>query len=262
MNKLFKENDRDLIFFDLETTGTRISQDRIVQIAVIKRPKDGSEPIKKTALINPTVKIPKDASDVHGITNEMVEGQPTFKNVSKSLLNFFSDCDLAGYNIKGFDLPLLCEEFARCGIEFEWNKVRVIDVMFIYKKLFPRTLGECFKYYTGRELEGAHDAMADTLATSMIFDEMRKQHMDELGDTLNSMVSYYDDGENYLDLEGCFIAEDDCAYFGFGKHRGKPVASQPGYMDWIIEKGEFTTSTKNIAKKLKAKKGKLKNGML
>ena len=157
-NYSFKGFSKGAVFFDLETTGLDVSKERIVQIAVVKINIDGSKE-EKNVIVNPTIPIPKEASDVHGITDEMVKDAPEFKQVAKSFYEYIEGCDLFGYNITGFDIPLLVEELIRAGIDYNFDNIKIVDVMSIYKKLHPRTLSACYNYYTGNILEGSHDAL-------------------------------------------------------------------------------------------------------
>lgn len=244
-----KMNCKPLVFFDLETTGISVANDRIVQIAVFKQNIDGTQE-EKCVLINPLMNIPKDASDVHGITNEMVKDSPTFKSISKSFYEFIKGCDLGGYNILGFDLPLLVEEFIRAGVEVDFSDCKFLDVMNIYKKLYPRNLSACYKHYTGKELENSHDALVDTKATVSIFQQMLLQEK-ELPQDFDELCSYSQYNENIVDFAGKFARnESNVICYNFGKNKGKPVSNDLGLLDWIIQK-DFTKDTKQWARKLK-----------
>ena len=153
-----------MVFFDLETTGTNILRDRIVEISVVKVTPDGEREVK-TSRINPEMHIPEESTAIHHITDEMVAQAPTFRQISKSLNQFFDDCDIAGFNSNKFDVPLLVEEFARAGINFDVNGRKFIDVQNIFHKMEQRTLVAAYRFYCGKELNGAHSANADTMAT-------------------------------------------------------------------------------------------------
>ncbi|HFC01188.1 MAG TPA: 3'-5' exonuclease, partial [Phaeodactylibacter sp.] len=157
--------DRDLCFFDIESTGLSVVRDKIVQIAIIKYPKNGGEPIELSMLINPGIPISEEAMSVHGITPKMLSNQPTFQQAARKLMDFIGDADLAGYNSNRFDVPMLMEEFARVGMELDMTNRRTIDVQRIFYKMEPRTLSAALKYYTGKKIENAHDALADVRAT-------------------------------------------------------------------------------------------------
>jgi DNA polymerase-3 subunit epsilon len=153
-----------LCFFDLETTGTNISNDRIIEIAVIKVTPQG-EVIRKTNLVNPTVPIPPESSIFHGIYDEDVKDKPTFKEVAKDYARFLEGCDLAGFNILKFDVPMLVEEFLRADVEFDYSRKRIIDAQRIFHLMEKRTLKAAYQFYCGKNLVDSHSAEADTEAT-------------------------------------------------------------------------------------------------
>lgn len=232
-----------MIVFDLETTGVDIQKDRIVQICV----KDGDK--ITTRLINPEMPIPKSASDVHGITDEMVKDAPTFKQIAKSLYALMNGRDLLTFNGNAFDVPLLINEFARCGIDFDVSGVQLIDASNIYRRLNPRDLASAYKQYTGLELDGAHDAANDVMATEVLFRAMCERHKEELEGMDLDLYSNYD--KKRLDIGGFFLQDSDGnVIFAKGKHKGELASSQPSYLKWMIEKGEFHKNTIKIAKEI------------
>ena len=153
-----------LVFFDLETTGTNITTDRIVEISYLKVMPNGEE-VSKTYLVNPEMHIPEQASQVHGIYDNDVADCPTFKELAKVLAREFEGCDLAGYNSNRFDIPLLAEEFERVGVNIDLSKRKFVDVQVIFHKMEQRTLSAAYKFYCKKDLENAHSADADTRAT-------------------------------------------------------------------------------------------------
>ena len=155
---------RPLVFFDLETTGTNITHDRIVEISIVKLMPDGTV-VERSRRLNPEMPIPAEATAVHHITDDDVAGEPTFRQVAASLSKLLQGCDIAGFNSNRFDIPLLDQEFHRAGVDFDLNGVRFVDVQTIYHKKEPRTLVAAYRYYCGKELEEAHSALADTRAT-------------------------------------------------------------------------------------------------
>jgi len=232
-----------MIVFDLETTGTDTQKDRIVQICV----KDGDK--ITTRLINPEMPIPQEASDVHGITDEMVKDAPTFRQIAKSLYAIMNGRDLLTFNGNAFDVPMLINEFARCGIDFDVSGVKLIDASNIYRRLNPRDLASAYKQYTGLELDGAHNAENDVLATEVLFRVMCERHKDELDGVDLDLYSNYDNKR--LDISGFFLRNSDGSIiFAKGKHRGKLASSEPSYLKWMIEKGEFQKDTIKIAKEI------------
>lgn len=250
---------RALIFFDLETTGVQISTDKVVQIATSKHFLDGKVE-QKTMLINPGVKIPKEASDIHGITDEMVKDAPTFKQIAKSLSDYFSGCDLGGYNSDTFDVPLLIAEFHRCGISFPENGVSFIDVLKIERIVNSHKLTETYKRYTGLDLENAHDAGADVDATSVVFfkqlEKLKDVLTDENGQTEFTVerIDVFCQGEKQrFDYAGKMYLKDGVVYWTFGKNVDKPVLEDRGYLNWVLS-SDFPIETKDRIKELLTQK--------
>ncbi|MDE6831962.1 MAG: 3'-5' exonuclease, partial [Muribaculaceae bacterium] len=173
---------KSIIFFDLETTGTNITKDRIVEISIIKVKPNGEEE-EYTYRINPEMPIPAEATAVHHITDDDVRHEPTFKQRAKELAKIFMGCDIAGFNSNRFDMPLLVEEFDRAGVDFDYSKAHFIDVQTIFHKKEPRTLVAAYRYYCNKELEGAHSANADTRATL----EVLKAQLDRYEDLPRDM---------------------------------------------------------------------------
>jgi DNA polymerase-3 subunit epsilon len=235
---------RPLAVLDLETTGINLSSDRIVELAIVKIMPDGTV-TRKRRLINPQMPIPKQASDIHGITNEMVKDAPVFKDVANETKQFLEQCDLAGYNSNRFDWPLLMEEFLRSGLEFDVNNRQMLDVQKIFHVLEPRTLSAAYKFYCNKTLEGAHSAEIDAVATWEVLDAQIERYP-QLGNTIESIIKCIGD-EQIVDFARRFVMENGVEVFNFGKHKGRPVAdvlkAEPQYYDWMM-KGEFPMHTK------------------
>jgi DNA polymerase III subunit epsilon len=235
---------RPIAFLDLETTGINLASDRIVEIAIVKIHPDGTETVKRR-LVNPQIPIPKEASDVHGITDAMVKDAPTFRQVSNEVRQFLEQCDLAGYNSNRFDWPLLMEEFLRVGLAFDLDDRRMLDVQKIYHLLEPRTLSAAYKFYCDKTLENAHSAEVDARATWEVFSAQVGRYP-QLGSSLESVLQYIGE-EQIVDFARRFIMENGKEVFNFGKHKGRPVAdvlrSEPQYYDWMM-KGDFPMHTK------------------
>ena len=236
---------RPLIFFDLETTGTNVTTDRIVEISLIKIYPDGRESEHSTR-VNPERPIPAEATEVHHITDEDVRDKPTFREIAESLSRFFADSDIAGYNSNRFDVPMLAEEFSRAGIPFDFSKTRFIDVQTIFHKKEQRTLVAAYRFYCDRELEGAHSATADTRATY----EVLKAQLDRYPDLVNDVdeLSKFSSQNRNVDLMGRLIYDDqNREIINFGKYKGRPaeevLAKDSGYFSWI-QQGDFTENTK------------------
>ncbi|MDE6042391.1 MAG: 3'-5' exonuclease [Muribaculaceae bacterium] len=236
---------RPLVFFDLETTGTNITHDRIVEISFIKLMPDGSV-IEKSRRINPEMPIPAEATAVHHITDEDVAGEPTFAMVAKSLAQHFEGCDFAGFNSNRFDLPLLDQEFNRVGVEFDFGKARFVDVQTIYHKREPRTLVAAYKYYCDKNLEDAHSALADTRATYEVL-LAQLDHYGDLPENVEELAEYASQNKN-VDFMGRLVYDENgCEIINFGKYKGRKAAEvlarDPGYYSWIMS-GDFTNNTK------------------
>ncbi len=239
--------DRPLIFFDLETTGTNILHDRIVEMSYVKLFPDGSIE-EKVRRINPEMPIPPASTAIHHITDEDVANEPTFRQVSKALLKIFEGCDIAGYNSNKFDVPLLIEEFNRVGLNFEVNGRHFIDVQNIFHKMEQRTLIAAYKFYCNKDLESAHSALADTRATYEVLLGQLDRYP-QLKNDVASLSEFSKSGRN-VDLAGRVILNDkDIPVFNFGKHKGKPVKEvfrvEPSFYNWMMQ-GDFSKNTKDV----------------
>ena len=243
---------KPIIFFDLETTGTDISKDRIVEICYIKIFPDGRE-LEYTRRINPGMHIPETASAVHGIYDDDVKDCPLFKEVAKEIANEFEGSDVAGFNSNRFDLPLLAEEFLRAQVDIDLSRLAAIDVQVLYHKREPRTLTAAYKFYCGKELEDAHSALADTRATY----EVLKAQLDHYADMENDMdkLSKESSFTNNVDFAGRIVYDESGReIFNFGKYKGMPVDAvlnrDPGYYGWMMN-GDFTLNTKQVLTRIK-----------
>lgn len=242
-----------LIFFDLETTGTNINTDRIVEIAYLKVYPNGNEE-SKLLRINPEMPIPKESSAVHGIYDQDVANSPTFKEVAQNIANDFEGADIAGFNSNRFDVPLLVEEFLRAGIDLDLSKRKFIDVQVIYHKLEQRTLSAAYKFYCNKELVDAHSADADTRATYEILKAQLDTYPDDLRNDINFLSDFSTHNRN-VDFAGRIIYNDKgVEVFNFGKYKGYPVIDvfqrDPGYYSWILS-GDFSLNTKNVLTKIR-----------
>lgn len=246
---------KPICFFDLETTGTDISRDRIVEISILKVYPNGNRE-SRTWLVNPERPIPPQTTVFHGITDEKVANEPTFKELSHAIYNMIKDSDLGGYNSDRFDIPLLAEELLRAGVDFDMKNRVSVDVQTIFHKKEERTLSAAYKFYCGKTLENAHTAEADTLATY----EILKSQLDRYDDLENDMkaLSEYTTRKKVVDFAG-FIAldADGEEIFTFGKHKGAKVAvvldQEPGYFGWI-QNADFPLYTKKVLTAIKLRK--------
>jgi DNA polymerase III subunit epsilon len=235
---------RPLAVIDLETTGINISSDRIVEIAIVKIMPDGSRQVKRK-LINPEMPIPPGATEVHGISNEMVKDAPTFKQAANEIKMFMANCDLAGYNSNRFDIPLLVEEFLRAGLDIELNDRSLLDVQRVFHMMEQRTLSAAYKFYCDKTLDGAHSAEVDALATWEVLEAQVKRYP-QMGASVDAIVKFTGE-DQIVDFARRFVMENGVEVFNFGKHKGKPVSlvlkQEPQYYDWMM-KGDFPLHTK------------------
>lgn len=263
MNLILNKN---IIFFDIESTGLNVIRDRIIQLAMIRYHKDGSPPVEKTYLINPGIPISEEAMAVHGITPKDVANKPLFQQVAKEIFEFIGDADLAGYNSNRFDIPVLMEEFARAGFDFDIDNRKTIDVQRIFYKMEPRTLAAAYQYYCQKSIENAHDAMEDVRATIEVLDgQLRrydgKDYIPEEGEVIpapvrndvNSLSAFTND-QNMLDAtQRLKFDHTGMVVFNFGKYMGKPAAeilyNDQQYYHWMLNK-EFSHQVKKIIKRL------------
>lgn len=246
---------RPICFFDLETTGTDVARDRIVEISILKVFPNGNKE-SKTWLVNPGVPIPFLVSQIHGITDEKVANEPTFDQLAPHVYNLIKDSDLAGFNSDRFDIPLLAEELLRAGVDFDMKNRVSVDVQTIFHKMEERTLSAAYRFYCSKTLENAHSAEADTEATY----EILKAQLDRYDNLENDMklLSEFTTRKKSVDFAG-FIALDDKGreIFTFGKHKGtlvnKVLEEEPGYFGWI-QNADFPLYTKKVLTAIKLRK--------
>jgi DNA polymerase-3 subunit epsilon len=243
--------ERPLVFFDLETTGVNIGTDRIVEISILKVHPNGNKE-SYTWLVNPEIEIPAEATAVHGITNEKVVTEPTFNELAAKVSDLIADCDLAGFNSNRFDIPLLAEELMRAGIDFDMDNRKAVDVQVIYHKKEKRNLSAGYQFYCGKELEGAHSAEADTLATYEILNAQVEMYED-LENTLDAL-SEYSSHSKRADFAGFILFnENKQEIFSFGKYKGRLVEDvlkeNPGYNSWI-QNADFPLYTKKVLQRI------------
>ena len=236
---------KPLAFIDIEATGTNVSTDRIVEIAIVKTLPDGSRTVKRK-IINPQIPIPQVCIDLHGITNEMAKEAPTFKQVAQEIKQFLDGCDLSCYNAYRLDIPMLMEEFLRAEVEFDMKNRKLIDVQKIFHQMEQRTLSAAYKFYCNKTLDNAHSAEVDATATAEILYAQLERYP-QLGNQVDSILKTI--GEDpIIDFARRFVFDDKgVEIFNFGKHKGRAVAdvlkSEPQYYDWMM-KGEFPMNTK------------------
>ncbi|MFI3266400.1 MAG: 3'-5' exonuclease [Rikenellaceae bacterium] len=243
---------RPLIFMDLETTGVDASKDRIVEISLVKVHVNGDKEIK-TRRLNPQMPIPAEASAVHGIYDADVAECPSFREIAKSLRTFVGGCDFAGFNSNRFDVPVLVEEFLRAEVDIDLSKTKFIDVQNIFHKKEQRTLVAAYKFYCDKDLEGAHSAEADTLATCDVLMAQLDRYEDLENDV--EFLAEYSTRNKTADFAGRIIFdENDREVFSFGKHKGRSVEDvfekEPSYYSWMMN-GDFPLYTKKVISEIR-----------
>ncbi len=258
---------KPIAFFDIESTGVNVASDRIVEISVLKINPDNTEEIK-TKRINPGIPIPIESSLIHGIYDEDIKDEPSFKQIAKGLATFLDNCDLAGYNSNKFDIPLLMEEFLRAEVDFDISKRKFVDVQNIFHQMEQRTLKAAYRFYCNKELENAHSAEADIRATyEVLLGQIERyadaEHIDKKGNVTKPVVNdvealhQFTQLQKNVDFAGTLVYNDQgVEVFNFGKHKGKPVAdvfkAEPSYYDWMMN-GVFPLYTKKKLTELRLK---------
>ncbi len=267
---MFPNLDRPLIVFDLETTGLNLATDSIIQISYIKVQPDGSEK-RNNQFVNPMKPIPQEVVALTGITDDMVIFAPTFKELAPSLQQEFQGCDFVGYNSNNFDIPMLCEEFLRAGIDFNFSKSRLIDACVIFKRMEQRNLAAAYKFYTGRKMEEdfqAHLADQDTEATwavlkgelDMYAPSRQEEPERQIENSMDVLAALSAPKMRLLDFSGRLVMDENGnEVVNFGKYKGrlaKDVLPQdPGYVSWV-KNGDFTLDTKRWFTYLQSKYAK------
>jgi DNA polymerase III subunit epsilon len=238
---------RPLVVLDTETTGTYPARDRIVELAMIKIHPDGRTELFHRR-VNPTIPIPEESTKIHGITDADVAGQPTFAEISKEVHEFLNGCDLAGYNIEGFDLPILQIELGRAGIEFDAAAISVIDAQLVFHKRESRTLSDAVRLYVGKDHENAHSALADAQATALVIAGQLSRYSDMARDPKALAAQYPPPRGRRVDPEGKIVQKDGVLFVNFGKRNhgrsfDQVLQEDPSFFDWIL-KGDFPEAVK------------------
>ncbi|UPT73848.1 MAG: 3'-5' exonuclease [Elusimicrobiota bacterium] len=244
--------DRPLCIFDLEATGVSPLEDRIVDVCVLRKNPDGTESVF-SSLVNPGVPIPPEASAIHKITDDMVRDQPRMIDLAPKLLEVFAGADLGGFNAAKYDIPLLAAELKRCGIDWPVPGARVVDSFVIFQRKERRDLTAAYKFYCGKDLTGAHRAEADVRATAEIMWAQAAHYADLPKDVAGLEAFCNQIDPSRVDQEGKFVWKNGEAAFGFGnKHKGKTlrevVRADRGYLQWMVEKGNFSQDVQRICR--------------
>jgi DNA polymerase III subunit epsilon len=242
---------KPIAIFDLETTGLNITQDRIVEIAIIKVHPNGDEE-EFHSLVNPEIEIPIEISEIHHIYQEDIKDKPTFKEISEKVVEFIGDADLVGFNSNKFDIPVLSEELLRVGNNFDLSGKKFIDIQNIFHKMEQRTLSAAYKFYCQKEIENAHSALDDTRATWEVM-KAQVEKYDNLENNVDFLSNFSKAGNNTLDFAGRLaINSKNEVVYNFGKNKGKTVKeiseNEPGYYGWIMQ-ADFPLYTKQCLKK-------------
>tara|TARA_R110002124_G_scaffold6123_1_gene37292 strand:+ start:36735 stop:37508 length:774 start_codon:yes stop_codon:yes gene_type:complete len=246
---------KPICFFDLETTGVNIATDRIVEISILKVFPNGNKE-SHTWRVNPEMPIPAATSAIHGITDEMVANEPTFKELAPKVHALIKDSDLGGYNSNRFDIPLLAEELLRAEIDFDMKKAQSVDVQTIFHKKEKRTLEAAYKFYCDKDLTDAHSAEADTNATYEVLEAQLKRY-DDLENDID-FLSNFSAHKSFADFAGYIgYNKEGEEIFSFGKHKGKKVEEvmekEPGYFGWLLN-ADFPLYTKKVLTRIKLSK--------
>jgi DNA polymerase III subunit epsilon len=243
--------EKPVVFFDIESTGVAPNDDRIVDIALVKRNADGSEEFF-SSLVDPEMPIPPEAEAIHHISNKMVLGQPTFKQLAPKLLEFIGDADLGGFGVMKFDVPMLLAEFKRAGVFFPLDNRGIVDALAIFHRMEPRNLGAALKFYCGKTLEDAHRAEPDARASMEVFFAQLEKY-DALPKTMAGLSAYCQqrDAKN-VDAEGKFVWRNGKAAFNFGKHRtltlDEVARKEPSYLQWLAGAEKTTPELAQICR--------------
>ncbi|MFA6003319.1 MAG: 3'-5' exonuclease [Elusimicrobiota bacterium] len=234
---------KPVVFFDLETTGVAPEQDRIIDIALLRREPDGREEVF-SSLVDPGVPIPAEATAIHHITDSMVRGQPTFKQLASKITAFIGDADLAGFGVARFDVPMLLAEYKRAGAVLPMAGRGVVDALTIFHRMEPRNLTAAYRFYCGQTLEGAHRAEADMRASSAVLWAQVEKYPD-LPQDMEGLAGFCSSRDvRSVDSEGKLVWRNGKASFNFGKHRTlsleEVVRKEPSYLEWLMN-AEKTT---------------------
>lgn len=241
--------DAHLVSIDLESTGTNVATDKIVQLSLVRFER-GAVVETFTTYVNPARPIPPQATEIHGITDDMVAGAPRFDEIARRVAASIGEAALTGYGVTQFDIPLLERECEEAGIELDLSGRPVVDVKILYHRLRPRRLEDAYRDYVGRDLDGAHDAGADALAALEVLSAMLTHHAD-LPQSVSTLVSSLRDPVR-VDPQGKFIWVDGEATFAFSKHQGKRLRevaqADPGFLNWMLGR-DFTPAVRRIVRR-------------
>jgi len=242
--------DRPLVVFDLETTGADRLTDRIVEIAALRFGPAGAVATFESR-VNPGVKIPRESTRIHGIGDADVAGAPAFSEIAGRILEFFGDADLAGYNVRAFDVPVLLREFELANAAFPIENRRIVDMQTIYFRKEPRDLTAAVRFFAGREHSGAHSALADAIASAEVLAGQFRRYADLPRDVAALHELSRPPEGRFADPDKRFLWRDGEIVFAFSEHRGKTLEEvaekHPAFLDWMISKS-FSEEAKQIVR--------------
>lgn len=268
--------DRDIVFFDIESTGLNVIRDRILQLAMVKYFKDGRAPKEVMMLINPGIPISEEAMAVHGITPDRLRNKPVFAQVAQEIFDFIGDADLGGYNSNRFDVPMLIEELHRVGLNLDMSRRRTVDVQRIFYKMEPRTLEAAYKFYCNKRIENAHDALEDVRATVDVLKGQLDKYVnmepeifegevlvEPIKNDVQWLFEFTTDQKMIDGTQRLKYNKDGIVVFNFGKNMGKPVGeylyNDRQYLNWMLN-AEFSAQVKQrIQAEVKAYENQIKN---
>lgn len=252
MKTIYNIIEKDTIFFDLETTGLSIKEDRIVELCAVKYRKDKTK-VSIHKYFNPNREVSKEAEEIHGLTNEFLSTYDSFDSSSTELFEFFSGCDLGGYNCMTFDIPMLFEEFARCNKQLNVFNINIIDSYQLLNKYETRKLNDIYKRFFNKDIENAHNTEADIEATIKIFEKQVELYKleDKNINEISDIIKTTSDGSKLIDLSGWFKKTPSNEYlYNKGKHKDTLIKDNLSYLKWFMECKDMETNSRSVANKL------------
>ncbi len=244
--------ERPLVVLDVEATGVNTAEDRIVELSIARYVVGEAAPHRSTNRINPGIPIPRESTEIHGITDADVAECPLFAHYARSILDLLTGCDYAGFNLTRYDLPIVEAELARCGLGFAWHEANVIDAYRIFVQMQPRNLAAAVQFYLGREHVDAHGADADVGATIAVLEAQLDGRYPELVGEGMEWLDHFCRYEDAVDRAGRIkISAAGCMVFGFGKHEGQPILEHRDYLRWMLNQ-QFPTDTQRIIREAMA----------
>lgn len=243
---------RDIIFFDVETTGVNIKNDRIVELSATKYTKQGTKDIIHYYIKPGDIIIPDDAIAIHGITNEFIQDKPLFGDICDDLYVFFKGCDLGGYNIVKLDIPILFEEFTRCNKVLNVFGINIYDSFNLLNKYESRKLSDVYQRFFDKGFDNVHTASSDVDACIEVFNEQINRYdlLDESGDFISNKVRSNDKGEKFLDFDSWFLLKDGEIFLNKGEYRGNMAKDHLDFLYWVSTNNKIQNNVRFVANEL------------